>query len=83
MSDKERNPVNAGGESVTYTLRNIPAELDRVISDLAISAGKPKATFLKEFLESSFHDVIDLFSLRSPWWPHSMTCWPVSWARKS
>lgn len=66
MSDKECNPVNAGGESVTYTLRNIPAELDRVISDLAISAGKPKATFLKEFLESSFHDVIDLFSLRSP-----------------
>lgn len=37
-----------------------------MISDLAISAGKPKATFLKEFLESSFHDVIDLFSLRSP-----------------
>ncbi|WP_407437632.1 hypothetical protein [Lelliottia sp.] len=66
MSDKERDAGNEGSESVTYTLRNIPAELDRVISDLAISAGKPKATFLREFLESSFHDVIDQFSLRSP-----------------
>lgn len=66
MSDKERDTGSEGAESVTYTLRNIPAELDRVISDLAISAGKPKATFLREFLESSFHDVIDRFSLRSP-----------------
>lgn len=66
MSDKERDAGNDGAESVTYTLRNIPAELDRVISELAISAGKPKATFLREFLESSFHDVIDQFSIRSP-----------------
>lgn len=66
MSDKERDAGNEAAERVTYTLRNIPAELDQVISDLAISAGKPKATFLREFLESSFHDVIDQFSLRSP-----------------
>lgn len=66
MSDKERETGSEGAESVTYTLRNIPAELDRVISELAISAGKPKATFLREFLEASFHDVIDQFSLRSP-----------------
>lgn len=66
MSDKERDAGNDGAESVTYTLRNIPAELDRVISELAISTGKPKATFLREFLESSFHDVIDQFSIRSP-----------------
>lgn len=66
MSDKERDAGNEGVESVTYTLRNIPAEVDRVISDVAISAGKPKATFLREFLESSFRDVIDSFSLKNP-----------------
>ncbi|MEI9539917.1 hypothetical protein V5081_21615 [Enterobacter cancerogenus] len=66
MSEKEHDMTNDSGESVTYTLRNIPAELDRVISELAISVGKPKATFLREFLESSFHDVIDRFSILSP-----------------
>ncbi|HAH7764936.1 TPA: hypothetical protein HID95_003226 [Escherichia coli] len=37
--------TNDGGESVTYTLRNIPADTDRVITDLASHARKPKATF--------------------------------------
>ncbi|MDC9148905.1 hypothetical protein PSK87_29985 [Escherichia coli] len=50
MSEKEHDMTNDGGESVTYTLRNIPADTDRVITDLASHARKPKATFLREFL---------------------------------
>lgn len=66
MNEKGHNSANAGEENVTYTLRNIQAELDRKISDLAISAGKPKATFVREFLEDSFRDVIDSFALKNP-----------------
>lgn len=66
MSEKEHDMTNDGGESVTYTLRNIPADIDRVITDLATHARKPKATFLREFLEDSFRDVIDSFSLKNP-----------------
>lgn len=66
MSEKEHDMANDGGESVTYTLRNIPADIDRVISDLANHARKPKATFLREFLEDSFRDVIDSFALKNP-----------------
>lgn len=66
MSEKQQELTNDGGESVTYTLRNIPADIDRVITDLAYSARKPKATFLREFLEDSFRDVIDSFSLKNP-----------------
>ena len=66
MSEKEHDMTNDGGESVTYTLRNIPADTDRVITDLASHARKPKATFLREFLEDSFRDVIDSFALKNP-----------------
>jgi len=66
MSEKEHGMTNDGGESVTYTLRNIPADIDRVITDLATHARKPKATFLREFLEDSFRDVIDGFALKNP-----------------
>ncbi|KAB0990396.1 hypothetical protein AUN05_22815, partial [Cronobacter sakazakii] len=66
MSEKEHDMTNDGGESVTYTLRNIPADIDRVITDLATYARKPKATFLREFLEDSFRDVIDSFALKNP-----------------
>ncbi|MGH2304453.1 hypothetical protein ACRCHC_21320 [Enterobacter hormaechei] len=66
MSEKEHDMTNDGGESVTYTLRNIPADIDRVITDLATHARKPKATFLREFLEDSFRDVIDGFALKNP-----------------
>ncbi|HDC4556553.1 TPA: hypothetical protein O8U07_004554 [Enterobacter kobei] len=66
MSEKEHDMTNDGGESVTYTLRNIPADIDRVITDLANYARKPKATFLREFLEDSFRDVIDSFALKNP-----------------
>jgi len=66
MSEKEHDMTNDGGESVTYTLRNIPADIDRVITDLATHARKPKATFLREFLEDSFRDVIDSFALKNP-----------------
>jgi len=62
-----RNETAIDGEgSVTYTLRNIPADIDRVITDLASYAGRPKATFLREFLEDSFRDVIDSFALKNP-----------------
>lgn len=57
--------TNDGGESITYTLRNIPAEIDRVITDLATHVRKPKATFLREFLKDSFRDVIDSFALKN------------------
>ena len=66
MSENEHDVNNESGESVTYTLRNISAELDRVITDLAIHARKPKATFVREYLEDSFRDVIDSFSLKNP-----------------
>ena len=66
MSEKEHYMTNDGGESVTYTLRNIPADIDRVITDLATHVRKPKATFLREFLEDSFRDVIDSFALKNP-----------------
>ncbi|EPD7257942.1 hypothetical protein ACSDZI_003995 [Escherichia coli] len=66
MNEKEHDMTNDGGESVTYTLRNIPADIDHVITDLATHARKPKATFLREFLEDSFRDVIDGFALKNP-----------------
>jgi len=66
MSADKNETVNDGEENVTYTLRNIPADIDRVISDLANHARKPKATFLREFLEDSFRDVIDSFALKNP-----------------
>lgn len=53
MSEKEHDMTNDGGESVTYTLRNIPADTDRVITDLASHARKPKATFLREFWKTA------------------------------
>ncbi|UKJ23765.1 hypothetical protein L6Y89_22530 (plasmid) [Enterobacter mori] len=66
MSADKNETVNDGEENVTYTLRNIPADIDRVITDLATHAHKPKATFLREFLEDSFRDVIDSFALKNP-----------------
>ena len=66
MSGNRNETVNDGEESVTYTLRNIPADIDRVITDLANHVRKPKATFLREFLEDSFRDVIDSFALKNP-----------------
>lgn len=66
MSGNRNETVNDGEGSVTYTLRNIPADIDRVITDLASYAGRPKATFLREFLEESFRDVIDSFALKNP-----------------
>ncbi|GKX46633.1 hypothetical protein [Pectobacterium carotovorum] len=65
MSGNRNETVNDGEGSVTYTLRNIPAYIDRVITDLASYARMPKATFLREFLEDSFHDVIDSFALKN------------------
>jgi hypothetical protein len=66
MSVSKHEADNDGEESVTYTLRNIPADIDRVITDLANHVRKPKATFLREFLEDSFRDVIDSFALKNP-----------------
>ncbi|MDW9200218.1 hypothetical protein SE959_25755 [Escherichia coli] len=83
MSEKEHDMTNDGGESVTYTLRNIPADTDRVITDLASHARKPKATFLREFLEDSFRDVIDSFALKNPLIASWMRSWPVIWTLRS
>jgi len=66
MSSNKNETVNDGEENVPYPLRNIPADTDRVITDLAYHVRKPKATFLREFLEDSFRDVIDSFSLKNP-----------------
>lgn len=52
-------------QCATTTLRNIPAGIDRVITDLATHARKPNATFLREFLEGSFRDAIDSFALKN------------------
>ena len=66
MTENQQNSHQTDESSITYTVRNIPASLDRVITDLAMLAGKPKTTFLREYLVSSFRDGIDEFSLKSP-----------------
>ncbi|HIF6410017.1 TPA: hypothetical protein ACX33O_004542 [Klebsiella pneumoniae] len=51
--------------TVSYTIRNIPGYLDYIITSQAASAGKPKATWLREFLADTFRDDISNFIRKS------------------
>ncbi|EPD5476005.1 hypothetical protein ACSBJX_005527 [Klebsiella pneumoniae] len=56
-----RQDSEADDGTVSYTIRNISASLDANITSQAASAGKPKATWLREMLADIFSDHIQNF----------------------
>jgi len=63
MSFQEQEPdVN---KTATLTVRNIPLDVDAMITVQASVAGKSKSDFLKEFLTQEFQDLIKNFSRTS------------------
>lgn len=64
MTFQEQEPdVN---KTATLTVRNIPLDVDAMITVQASRAGKSKSDFLKEFLTQEFQDLIQNFSRTSP-----------------
>lgn len=63
IDSRQDNEADDG--TVSYTIRNIPAYLDNIITSQAASAGKPKATWLRELLVDSFRDDISNFIRKS------------------
>ncbi|MGW9796695.1 hypothetical protein [Serratia sp. 121840015-1] len=53
-------------KTATLTVRNIPDDVDDMITKQARSAGKSKSDFLKEFLTAEFQDLLKNFSRTSP-----------------
>ncbi|MBA0170452.1 hypothetical protein [Pectobacterium versatile] len=65
MKKPLRLPQEANENSITIALRNVSPQLDSTITDLAFVAGKPKATFVKEFLEKNLSDHIRNFGMKN------------------
>ncbi len=65
MINDGRLDNEADDGTVSYTIRNIPVYLDNIITSQAASAGKPKATWLRELLVDSFRDDISNFIRKS------------------
>ncbi|EOX3826320.1 Uncharacterised protein [Enterobacter cloacae] len=64
MTFQEQEPdVN---KTATLTVRNIPLDVDAMITVQASIAGKSKSDFLKELLTQEFEDLIKNFSRTSP-----------------
>ncbi|EDH2826653.1 hypothetical protein GC738_23390 [Salmonella enterica] len=64
MTYQEQEPdVN---KTATLTVRNIPLDVDAMITMQASIVGKSKSDFLKEFLTQEFQDLIKNFSRTSP-----------------
>jgi len=64
MTFQEQEPdVN---KTATLTVRNIPLDVDAMITVQASIAGKSKSDFLKELLTQEFQDLIKNFSRTSP-----------------
>lgn len=64
MAFQEQEPdVN---KTATLTVRNIPLDVDAMITVQASIAGKSKSDFLKEFLTQEFQDLIKNFCRTSP-----------------
>ncbi|MEN4691277.1 hypothetical protein [Pantoea agglomerans] len=64
MTFQEQEPdIN---KTATLTVRNIPLDVDAMITLQAGLAGKSKSDFLKEFLTQEFQDLIKNFSRTSP-----------------
>ncbi|EPY5153094.1 hypothetical protein [Klebsiella variicola] len=64
MTYQEQEPdVN---KTATLTVRNIPLDVDAMITQQASRAGKSKSDFLKELLTQEFQDLIKNFSRTSP-----------------
>ncbi|QKJ89257.1 hypothetical protein PMPD1_4358 (plasmid) [Paramixta manurensis] len=64
MIHQEQEPdIN---KTATLTVRNIPLDVDAMITMQASVAGKSKSDFLKEFLTQEFQDLIKNFSRTSP-----------------
>ncbi|EJY9248126.1 hypothetical protein OHR01_002823 [Salmonella enterica] len=53
-------------KTATLTVRNIPLDVDAMITMQASIVGKSKSDFLKEFLTQEFQDLIKNFSRTSP-----------------
>lgn len=60
LNDDSLDTMSDDG-TVSYTIRNIPGKLDGIITSQAASAGKPKATWLREKLADVFSDHIQNF----------------------
>lgn len=61
--DEQEPDVN---RTATLTVRNIPLDVDAMITVQSGLAGKSKSDFLKEFLTQEFQDLIKNFSRTSP-----------------
>lgn len=60
---RENEPES--NKTATLTVRNIPDDVDDMITRQARSAGKSKSDFLKEFLTAEFQDLLKNFSRTS------------------
>ncbi|WP_249168448.1 hypothetical protein [Erwinia sp. E602] len=49
------------GFTRTLTVRNVPLDVDIVLTEQAHAAGKSKSDFVREFLSASFGDLIGNF----------------------
>lgn len=58
MSEEKR-------ETVAFTVRNVPADIDKAISAISLMEGKSKNTLLLDLLEREFSNPISLYGRKS------------------
>jgi predicted DNA-binding protein len=52
--------------TVDYTIRNIPKEVDATLSHLSVLTGTPKSVLVRELVIATYTDPIRIFSMLSP-----------------